>query len=134
MQTTASPARRHNGTMLPGYSANPNGRPRIVGEIQKIAREAAPAAFARVVALVENTDPRVALAASQEVLNRAWGKPVQAVQSEVKKYDMSALYLAALQAANGLDPTDRAKLVEGYAQETTEDDGAAQCPDDTELE
>jgi hypothetical protein len=49
-------------------------------EITDLARQRAPEAFARIVELTANEDPRVALAASQEVLNRAYGKPRQALQ------------------------------------------------------
>lgn len=61
-----------------GRSGNPGGRPKIVGEIRDLAREAAPEAFARVVELIDHPEPRVALAAAQEILNRAYGRPEQA--------------------------------------------------------
>jgi hypothetical protein len=63
-----------------GQSGNPSGRPKQMQEITDLARQRAPEAFARIVDLTSNDDPRVALAASQEVLNRAYGKPRQALQ------------------------------------------------------
>jgi hypothetical protein len=51
MTDNALPKRRPDGTILPGNALNPTGRPRIVQEIRDMARGAAPAAFARVVAL-----------------------------------------------------------------------------------
>jgi hypothetical protein len=90
--------RRPNGTVLPGSTLNPSGRPRIVQEIQDMARSAAPAAFARVVALANSPDERVALAASQEILNRAYGKPLQQVNSDVRKLDVGQMWLAGMQA------------------------------------
>jgi hypothetical protein len=70
---------------LPGLSGNPAGRPKVVAEIRGLARQHVPAAFRRICELVRTRDERVALAASQAILDRAYGRPVQAVQSEVKK-------------------------------------------------
>jgi hypothetical protein len=100
-----APAMRDaHGRLLPGFSANPSGRPRAVAQIRDMALKAAPAAFERVCDLVRSVDERIALAASQEILNRAYGKPLQSVDAEVKKYDMNALYLAATKLANGDPP------------------------------
>jgi len=65
-----------------GQSGNPSGRPKVVGQIRDIAREHGPAAFQRIIQLMASKDERVALAASQEVLNRAYGKPAQALTGE----------------------------------------------------
>jgi hypothetical protein len=100
MADRAFPKRRPNGTVLPGTALNPSGRPRIVQEIQELARSAAPAAFARVVALVNSDDERIALAASQEILNRAYGKPVMQVNSDVRRLDISSLWATTMQAIN----------------------------------
>ena len=35
--------------------------------------------------LMKDADPRVRLAASQNVLNRAWGKPSQAIEAELTR-------------------------------------------------
>jgi hypothetical protein len=94
------PKRRPNGTVMPGSTLNPTGRPRIVQEIQELARSAAPAAFERVVALMSSDDERIALAASQEILNRAYGKPVMSVQSDVRRVDMSAVWARSMEALN----------------------------------
>lgn len=92
MADTALLRRRPNGTIMPGSALNPTGRPRIVQEIQELARTAAPAAFEKIVALIGSPDERIALAASTEILNRAYGKPVMSVQSDVRKFDMSSLF------------------------------------------
>jgi hypothetical protein len=96
--------RQENGHFVPGISANPSGRPKGAGAIREMARAYLPAALKKIGELVENQDPRVALAASQEILNRVFGKPVQAIESEVKKFDMHALYLAAVQLAQPAAP------------------------------
>jgi hypothetical protein len=94
------PAQRDDhGRLLPGFSGNPSGRPRVVAQIRDMALKAAPAAFEKVCDLVRSVDERIALAASQEILNRAYGKPVQSVDTEVRKININALYLAAVQQA-----------------------------------
>jgi hypothetical protein len=62
-----------------GQSGNPNGRPKVAEEIRELARHHGPGAFERVLELCASDDERIALAASQEVMNRAYGKPPQAV-------------------------------------------------------
>jgi hypothetical protein len=101
MADSTLPKRRPNdGTVMPGSTLNPSGRPRIVQEIQTLARNAAPAAFDRVVALVNSDDERIALAASQEILNRAYGKPVMQVQSDVRRLDLSSIWASTMEALN----------------------------------
>ena len=67
---------------LPGKSGNPSGRPKILAEVRELARQHGEAAFRHVVKLMGDADPRVSLAAAQEVLNRAYGKPAQSVTGE----------------------------------------------------
>lgn len=65
-----------------GQSGNPGGRPKAMKDLQEIARKHSRAAFEKVVRLVDSEDERVSLAACQEVLNRAYGKPPQAQTGE----------------------------------------------------
>ena len=67
-----------------GKSGNPSGRPKENKDVKELARQHSPEAFARVVELMKNDDPRVSLAAAQEVLNRAWGKPTQPSDIDVR--------------------------------------------------
>ncbi|WJR78772.1 hypothetical protein [Bradyrhizobium sp. NP1] len=97
------------GRWLPGFTPNPSGRPKIVEEIKSLARQHAPEAFKRVCELVGSEDERTALAAAQEILNRAYGRPTQAIEQTVEYPDIKQLYLQAVQLANG----HNAKVVEG---------------------
>ncbi len=116
-----APGRDDRGRLLPGFSGNPIGRPKIVGEIRELAAAKAPRAFERVCELVESADPRIALAAAQEILNRAYGRPVQAVESEVRKIDISALYLDATKRVNEeARAAEQAKVIEGNAARADE--------------
>jgi hypothetical protein len=61
-------------------SPNPGGRPRVVADIQTLARQHAPAA---VHALVEALrDPRTKVPAAIALLDRGFGRPVQMVAGE----------------------------------------------------
>jgi hypothetical protein len=101
-----APVRRDEaGHFLPGVSGNLNGRPKGAGEIRELARQYVPAALTKIGELVGSADPRVALAAAQEILNRVYGKPLQSVESDVRTFDMQKLYLTAVQAANRVPPT-----------------------------
>ena len=53
-----------------------HNRKATVRNIAAIARAAAPKAIARLEALVDDPDPRVAIAAAAHVLDRAVGKPL----------------------------------------------------------
>jgi hypothetical protein len=101
------PTYESQGQLLPGFTANPSGRPKVVGEIKELARQHAPAAFERICQLIDSNDERIVLAASQEILNRAYGRPVQAVESKVEKVSMSRLFVQAARRAAGYDEMGR---------------------------
>ena len=65
-----------------GQSGNPGGRPPVLKEIRELARANGEDAFKRVLELMQSDDERVALCASQEVLNRAYGKPTQHIETK----------------------------------------------------
>jgi len=62
-----------------GKSGNPGGRPKETAEIKELARQHGPRAVERLAELMNGEDPRVAVAASQALLDRAYGKPAQAI-------------------------------------------------------
>jgi hypothetical protein len=97
-----------NRRFLPGFTPNPSGPPKGAGAVREMARQYLPAAMAKVGELIGSPDPKVALAASREILDRVFGKPVQAVESEVRTFDIAQLYLAAVKAVNG----DRAAMLD----------------------
>jgi hypothetical protein len=65
----------NGGQFKKGKSGNPGGRPQVRGEVRELAQSKAPRAFKRLVELMESKDQRVAMAASNAVLDRAYGKP-----------------------------------------------------------
>ncbi len=126
MTSAPSPQRRdQNGRFLPGGSSlNPGGRPAVLREVQEVARQHTAAAISRLLELLGSNDGRIALAAAEQLLDRGWGKPMQMQQADVRKLDVGALWLGAMQIANGIDPATGAKLVDGT------DTGAADTLDD----
>jgi hypothetical protein len=60
-----------------GISGNPGGRPKAEKDIKALALKNSVYAFQKIVDLIDDEDPRVALTAAKEVLDRAYGKPKQ---------------------------------------------------------
>ena len=60
-------------------SPNPGGRPNVVREVRQLAQQYAPDAIRRLVTLLHSEDDRVCVAAAQALLDRALGKPEQAI-------------------------------------------------------
>ena len=81
------------GQFQKGVSGNPGGRPQVAPEVRDLAKSAAPAAFARIIELMHDVDPRVALAASNAVLDRAYGKP--ASEERIATFEMKQITSAA---------------------------------------
>jgi hypothetical protein len=65
-----------------GKSANPGGRPRVPPEVKALLRERGPDAIKKQLALMDSPDERIALAASVEIANRAYGKAMQPLMGE----------------------------------------------------
>ena len=65
-----------------GQSGNPGGRPKGDSHLRILARQHTEKAFNTLVALMDDEDPRVRLGAVGAVLDRGWGKPVQAVEHQ----------------------------------------------------
>jgi hypothetical protein len=60
---------------LPGRSGNPGGRPKRDPEADAILRGAVPSAVTKLIDLLASKNEKIALAAVNAVLDRAWGRP-----------------------------------------------------------
>ena len=63
----------------PGVSGNPSGRPKENNEVKALARANAPQAMQTLIDIMTNGEQKLALQAANAVLDRAYGKPVQAI-------------------------------------------------------
>jgi hypothetical protein len=101
---SANPA----GQFKPGQSGNPAGRTNAFEQVRALARQHSPEAFKTLVELMRLTnEPGVRLRAAEQILDRAFGRPAQAVElfGAIAHADVSAMsdvelagYVAALRA------------------------------------
>ena len=64
----------------PGESGNPGGRPKVAAEIRDLAREYGAKAIERLVALMHSKNESVAVRAVEAILDRAYGRSMQAME------------------------------------------------------
>lgn len=62
-----------------GKSGNPGGRPKLANEAKELAQQHGYEAIKRLADLIHDDDKRVSVAACQALLDRAYGKPSQAI-------------------------------------------------------
>lgn len=63
-----------------GKSGNPGGRPKVANEVKELAQKHGQAAIKRLAELMHDEDKRVSVSACQALLDRGFGKPVQATE------------------------------------------------------
>ena len=69
--------REKTGQFKPGHSGNPKGRPKVPEDVRQMLREAGPELARKLLAYTEHANPKIAMWAITEALDRAYGKPVQ---------------------------------------------------------
>ncbi len=68
----------------PGQSGNPGGRPKEVAEVKTLARQHTQEALKTLAKLMKSGTPdRTRVAAAEAILDRAWGRPTQAIDHGV---------------------------------------------------
>ena len=88
-----------------GISGNPGGRPKVLGDVQELAREKSPEAITTLANIMhdEKAPSAARVAAANALLDRGYGKPTQPISQTLSKVDPSTISdeeLAAI-AMNG---------------------------------
>ena len=77
------PIRANSTSFRPGQSGNPNGRPKVVADVQNAAREHSGEAIETLAQIM--CDPKAPaaarIAAASALLDRGYGKPLQTVDA-----------------------------------------------------
>ncbi len=76
-----------------GVSGNPGGRPKVLGDVQELARQQSPHAIKTLVEIMSNekTPPAARVAAANALLDRGYGKPTQPISKTLAKVDPSTM-------------------------------------------
>ena len=110
--------RRPNGQLMPGAAVlNPNGRPRGMASIEAVREKYGhriPELIENLFELTRTGSESTKLAANRELLDRIVGRPQQVIEAITTKMDFGAMYLQALQRANGEGQT-----IDGAASDPT---------------
>ena len=88
-----------------GQSGNPGGRPKVLGEVQELARQYAPKAIvelARLALKAKNETARIA--AIRELLDRGYGRPRQVMEVSVPAGDVIQQLLDDIDARSRNEP------------------------------
>src|SRR6185436_17199108 len=93
-----------------GTSGDPGGRPRVLGDVQELARERSPDEVNTLAAIMDDpkAPPAARVAAANSLLDRGYVKPTQPISQTLTKIDpntMSDAELAAI-VRNGIQADD----------------------------
>ena len=107
--TDVPTVRTTRGTFAPGVSGNPGGRVGLPAEIRERLEAGVPEAVDRLIELVRSEDERVALAASEALLSRLYGRPPQTLEAKV---ETTSIQQAHLQVLMDIQERRKARLAE----------------------
>ena len=68
-----------------GVSGNPGGSPKLPAEMREMFQAKAPEAFEVLCRHLNANDPRVSVAAATQILDRAYGRPVQSIDANISE-------------------------------------------------
>lgn len=89
-----------NGRLLPGHGAlNPGGQVQAFAKVRRMLEEHVPGAAQKMVELMAHEDPKVALAAAKDILDRTLGKAKESKDVKFEGNGVIAELLAEIAAA-----------------------------------
>jgi hypothetical protein len=106
------------GSWKPGQSGNPNGRVKDRIDVTEMCRRIGPRAVHVIDALMDDADPRVRLQAAMAILDRGFGKPVQALLSNDNASSLTLMHLVAVLALN--EQPEQHATINGSATDNTD--------------
>ena len=84
-----------------GKSGNPGGRPKVLGELQELARQHAPEGIAELARLALKAKSETArIAAGRELLDRGFGRARQSMEVSLPEKNIVQIMLAKIDARN----------------------------------
>ena len=87
-----------------GQSGNPGGRPKVLGDVQELARQHAPKVIVELARLALKAKSETArIAAIRELLDRCYGRPRQAMEVSVPAGDPIQLLLDEIDARTRIE-------------------------------
>ena len=86
--------RTDKGRFAPGASGNPGGRPKLPAEMREMFQAKASEAFDVLCKHLHANDPKVSVTAAREILDRAYGRPVQSIDANVTEDGGSVRFYA----------------------------------------
>ena len=86
--------RTDNGRFAPGASGNPGGRPKLPAEMKEMFQAKAPEAFEVLCKHLHANDAKVSVTAAKEILDRAYGRPLQSIDANVTEDGGSVRFYA----------------------------------------
>lgn len=101
--------RDKTGRFRPGFSGNPGGRPSTSEQVRELAQQHGEEAIQRLVQLMRSKDERVAIAASNALLDRGFGKSLQAGDqpaSEPVRFELTAPWMKEVVMSRGWSPSE----------------------------
>ena len=88
-----------------GQSGNPGGRPKVLGELQELARQHAPKAIVELARLALKARSETArIAAIRELLDRGYGKSRQSMEVSIPAGDPIQMLLDEIDARSRIEP------------------------------
>jgi len=113
--------RAGNPNWVKGVGGNPNGRPKKALEFQLLMQGHSELAIQTLIDVLKTGKNAEKLTAAQEVLNRAYGKAVQAtVNTQVKSFEAMLDVLAGTVTAEEIEENDLYAIVHGRRTDNSE--------------